>query len=127
MPDGPAAEQRRVIIEHVRPEIDGGRFPVKRVVGDTVIVEAAVFADGHDRCVPGVALATKSVRCAFVVNEAAWQRLVAWRIFRPRFGPIFLHGRGLDRSVSDLARRFGQTNCGRAGYSYGFARGRGAD
>ncbi len=49
MPDGPAAEQRRVVIEHVRPEIDDGRFPVKRVVGDTVIVEAAVFADGHDQ------------------------------------------------------------------------------
>jgi len=30
------------------PEIDGGRFPAKRVVGETVTVEADVFADGHD-------------------------------------------------------------------------------
>ena len=36
------------MIEGVKPEIDAGRFPIKRVVGDTVIVEADVFADGHD-------------------------------------------------------------------------------
>jgi len=36
-------------IEDVYPLIDGGRFPVKRVVGDTVIVGADVFAEGHDR------------------------------------------------------------------------------
>ncbi|ULA58284.1 MAG: Alpha-1,4-glucan:maltose-1-phosphate maltosyltransferase [Nitrospira sp.] len=38
----------RVAIEHVEPELDGGRYPVKRVVGDTIIVEADLFADGHD-------------------------------------------------------------------------------
>jgi starch synthase (maltosyl-transferring) len=32
----------------VKPEIDGGRFPMKRTVGDSVIVEADIFADGHD-------------------------------------------------------------------------------
>lgn len=40
--------RRRVVIEGVRPEIDGGRFPIKRVVGQSVVVEADVFADGHD-------------------------------------------------------------------------------
>ncbi|MBK9952939.1 MAG: DUF3416 domain-containing protein [Candidatus Competibacteraceae bacterium] len=30
------------------PEIDGGRFPIKRTVGDTVVVEADTFTDGHD-------------------------------------------------------------------------------
>lgn len=39
----------RVIIENVKPSVDGGTFPVKRVVGETVVVEADVFADGHDR------------------------------------------------------------------------------
>ena len=38
----------RVVIEGVRPQIDGGLFPVKRVAGDRVTVEADVFADGHD-------------------------------------------------------------------------------
>jgi len=32
----------------VRPEVDGGRYPVKRAVGEQVVVEADVFADGHD-------------------------------------------------------------------------------
>ncbi len=45
--------RRRVVIENVRPQIDGGRFPIKRTVGETVAVSADAFADGHDqiRCV----------------------------------------------------------------------------
>jgi starch synthase (maltosyl-transferring) len=40
--------QQRVVIENVYPEIDGGRFPVKRTVGQTVRVEADIHTDGHD-------------------------------------------------------------------------------
>ena len=39
---------RRVVIERIRPEIDGGRFPIKRTVGEDVDVRADIFADGHD-------------------------------------------------------------------------------
>jgi starch synthase (maltosyl-transferring) len=38
----------RVIIEGITPQVDGGRFPAKRVVGDVVQIEADIFADGHD-------------------------------------------------------------------------------
>jgi starch synthase (maltosyl-transferring) len=38
----------RVIIEGVSPEVDGGRFPAKSVVGEEVEIEADIFADGHD-------------------------------------------------------------------------------
>ena len=38
----------RVVVENIRPQVDGGRFPVKREVGDVVEVEADIFADGHD-------------------------------------------------------------------------------
>jgi starch synthase (maltosyl-transferring) len=38
----------RVVIEGMRPKIDGGRFAIKRVTGEEVVVEADVFADGHD-------------------------------------------------------------------------------
>jgi starch synthase (maltosyl-transferring) len=38
----------RVVISGVRPEVDGGRFPIKRTVGEQVGVEADIFADGHD-------------------------------------------------------------------------------
>src|SRR6266516_3598903 len=43
-----AAHARRVIVEHVRPAIDGGRFAIKRTVGERVDVSADIFADGHD-------------------------------------------------------------------------------
>jgi starch synthase (maltosyl-transferring) len=39
----------RVVIEHPQPEIDNGRFPIKRVVGERVHVTADLFTDGHDR------------------------------------------------------------------------------
>jgi starch synthase (maltosyl-transferring) len=39
---------RRVVIEAVTPEIDSGQFPIKRTQGEEVVVEADVFADGHD-------------------------------------------------------------------------------
>jgi starch synthase (maltosyl-transferring) len=44
----PEDGRQRVVIEKVEPEIDGGRFPVKRVVGEKVTVRADIFADGHD-------------------------------------------------------------------------------
>jgi starch synthase (maltosyl-transferring) len=40
--------QRRVIIENVQPQVDCGRFPIKRVTGEQVLVTADVHADGHD-------------------------------------------------------------------------------
>jgi len=44
----PAEGRVRAVIENVTPRVDDGRFPVKRVVGETLVVEADVFADGHD-------------------------------------------------------------------------------
>jgi starch synthase (maltosyl-transferring) len=44
----PADGRKRVVIESVDPEIDAGRFAIKRIIGDPVEVEADVFADGHD-------------------------------------------------------------------------------
>jgi starch synthase (maltosyl-transferring) len=40
--------QRRVVIEGILPQVDCGRFPIKRVVGEAVIVSADIHADGHD-------------------------------------------------------------------------------
>ena len=45
--EGPTG-QTRVIIEGLKPEINDGRFPIKRVIGERVVVEADIFADGHD-------------------------------------------------------------------------------
>jgi starch synthase (maltosyl-transferring) len=39
---------RRVVIERVEPEVDGGRFAIKRTLGEEVRVRADIYADGHD-------------------------------------------------------------------------------
>ena len=47
--------------------MDGGRFPIKRTVGETVVVEADVFTDGHD-----------SLCCVLQyrkAGETAWQEI----------------------------------------------------
>ena len=38
----------RIVIDNVSPAVDQGRFAAKRVVGDTIAIEADVFTDGHD-------------------------------------------------------------------------------
>lgn len=43
------ASPPRVVIERVSPDIDGGRFPVKRVAAERVTVRANIFTEGHDR------------------------------------------------------------------------------
>ncbi|MBP1842384.1 starch synthase (maltosyl-transferring) [Rhizobium petrolearium] len=43
-----AAASPRLAIEKITPSVDDGRFVVKRVVGETVKVEADIFSDGHD-------------------------------------------------------------------------------
>jgi starch synthase (maltosyl-transferring) len=42
------AGRQRVVLERLRPEIDAGRFPVKRTLGEEVSVTVDMFADGHD-------------------------------------------------------------------------------
>src|SRR5437660_11717827 len=49
-PDG----RVRTVIEGVSPQIEGGRYPIKRVPGKSVVVEADVFGDGHDAIVCAV-------------------------------------------------------------------------
>jgi starch synthase (maltosyl-transferring) len=43
-----ASKRSRVSIEAISPSVDGGLFVVKRRVGDTVVVEADIFGEGHD-------------------------------------------------------------------------------
>ncbi len=43
------ADHSRIRIEHVSPEIDDGRYPIKREVGDLLTVTADIFRDGHEK------------------------------------------------------------------------------
>ncbi|MEW6570825.1 MAG: alpha-1,4-glucan--maltose-1-phosphate maltosyltransferase [Nitrospirota bacterium] len=71
----------RVVIESVAPEIDGGRFPIKRVVGEKVIVEADIFADGHDKV---------TARLLYKgPNSLNWQEVPMRHIENDRWGAEF--------------------------------------
>jgi starch synthase (maltosyl-transferring) len=76
------SKDRRIIIEHIWPEIECGRYPVKRVVGDTFEVQADVFREGHDLL--GVALA-----CARVPDSGArrlqWDEVRMWPLENDRW------------------------------------------
>jgi len=56
---------RRAVIARVEPEIDGGRFPIKRTIGERVQVRADIFADGHDKL--GAVLLYRAA------EESAWR------------------------------------------------------
>ncbi|WP_298829716.1 alpha-1,4-glucan--maltose-1-phosphate maltosyltransferase [uncultured Piscinibacter sp.] len=56
----------RVVIEHITPCVDAGRFAIKRVVGEPVVVEADCFADGHD------VVACELLWCQAGAESAAW-------------------------------------------------------
>jgi starch synthase (maltosyl-transferring) len=58
----PVEGRSRVIIEDVRPQIDCGRYPACRIVGDTVTVTAAIFGDGHDHLAARLLYRHKSER-----------------------------------------------------------------
>jgi starch synthase (maltosyl-transferring) len=57
--------RRPIVIEHVRPAVDDGRHPVKRVVGETLTVSADIFKEGHDRLAARI--------CYRARDEAAWR------------------------------------------------------
>ena len=43
-----AREHPRLWIEHVAPTVDGGRYPVKRILGEACEVAVDILRDGHD-------------------------------------------------------------------------------
>ena len=89
-------------IENIAPAVDGGRFAIKRVVGERVVVEADCFADGHDsaRVRRFCYRRDDEARLARDADDRARQRPLARRVHGRRGGPLSLHGHGLGRSPS---------------------------
>jgi starch synthase (maltosyl-transferring) len=88
------AGRGRVVVDRVMPEIDGGRFAVKRACGETVIVEADVFADGHDaltvrlRYCHGTATAWNELPMEFLGNDRWRASFAASQLGRYRYTVI---------------------------------------
>lgn len=48
LPDLPETFRRRVAIDRILPDVDGGRFAAKRIVDQPVTIAADIVCDGHD-------------------------------------------------------------------------------
>lgn len=82
----PPEGRRRVVIESITPEIDGGRFPVKRTVGESVHVEADIFADGHDEIAAWLLYRPVSPSMA----EDSWERVALTPLGNDRWTGSFV-------------------------------------
>ena len=74
-PAAPAGSALRAIIEAVQPEIDAGRFAVKRTAGEAVRVEADIFTDGHDKVAADLLYRYAGVRRNAPRGKAVWTRV----------------------------------------------------
>ena len=73
--------RRRVAIEAVTPVVDCGRWPIKRIQGDRITVEADMFADGHEE-IRGVLLWRHE-------NAAEWSQADLELFFNDRWRATF--------------------------------------
>src|SRR5215212_308531 len=79
--------RRRVAIEAVEPQVDCGRFPIKRVTGEDVAVTADIHADGHD-AVAGVVLYRRA-------GEETWREVPMTVVANDRWqGSFFVEPMG---------------------------------
>ncbi len=93
MSEAAAGIPAAAVVENVAPQVDGGRFAIKRVVGEEIEVTAACFAHGHEqvacavRCrparephwreIPMTPLGNDRWRARFTVDRAGqWEYLV---------------------------------------------------
>ena len=77
----------RVIIEAVAPELDGGRHPIKIVVGQPLIIEADIFTDGHEKLGCDVLWRAS--------DEAEWSRVPMTFIANDRWTASFVPTRNI--------------------------------
>ena len=69
------------VIENLQPLIDGGRYPIKRVIGEDVVVEADIFKDGHD--IVAAALKWR------VIGQSNWHETAMKHVDNDRWRGVF--------------------------------------
>ena len=96
--------RRRVMVQNVAPEIEAGEFPIKRIVGQRVMVSADALTDGHDQlsCVLKYRKAEQPA-WSEVAHGADGQRPLAGGVSRAGERPLSLHDRGLGGSFQVVA------------------------
>ena len=101
---------RRIRIAKPAPVLDGGRYAVKRTVGDTVAVSADIFRDGHEKLravvkykAPGGRRWLESELHAVDAHIYGVRWAGEFTVETP--GQLAVHLRGLDGPLGDLPRR----------------------
>jgi len=89
----------RVIIEDVTPRVDDGAFPIKRIVGDTVTVEADVFTDGHDAISCALLYKKRVTQSGPRLPWSRWSMTAGRARSSPGVGMLPLHGERLGRPL----------------------------
>jgi starch synthase (maltosyl-transferring) len=79
---GARGDVRAVWIANLWPELDGGRFPVKRVVGETLEVSADILREGHE--------ALAAVLRFRTVKDTAWREVPMEFVDNDRWAGRFL-------------------------------------
>jgi starch synthase (maltosyl-transferring) len=76
------AEESRIVIENIFPAVDRGRFAAKRIIGQTIAIEADVFTDGHGL------LAVETLWRS--VDETEWRRVAMQHLGNDRWQAVIL-------------------------------------
>ena len=74
-------ELSTVVIEHVDPELDGGRYPVKREIGDRLVVSADIFKEGQEVLAAVIQYRT--------INETSWRERPMYHFDNDRWSGHF--------------------------------------
>ncbi len=96
-----ALAANRIAIEGIDPEIDGGRFPAKAVVGQAFVVEADIFGDGHESIDACLLFRPKGTQ--------AWseQPMIFWENDRWRTSVVFPENRFYEYTIAGWRDLFG--------------------
>lgn len=73
--------RQRVVISNVFPEIEGGRFAIKRIVGEEVTISADIFVDGHQAI---------AAQLLFRQQDQEWQEVPMKLLGNDRWGGQFV-------------------------------------
>ncbi len=91
----PRDGRRRVLVEAVAPEVDGGRYAAKRVLGDRVVVSCDLICDGHDAVSGALLYRAPRSGSARETDEAGggddgWRRVPLAPLGNDRFAASFV-------------------------------------
>ena len=110
-----AASLQRVVIENVRPEVDGGRFPAKAIVGRPFEIEADAFAEYEPIVTCVLRYRREGEDWVEIRMQDEPDDHKRGRVHAETARHVLLHARSVDRRIRDMAARAHAQGGGAAG------------